>query len=79
MCSPNAVVDVPNREVNRVIDVLTSSDGDGRLVAAEDDGNEHGAVSCGVHRDSILLLNIRACWGDADISLHIVPRPNPHS
>ena len=54
MCSLNAVVDIPNREVNGVKNMLTSSDRDGRLVAAKDDGNKHGAMGCRVQCDSIL-------------------------
>ena len=54
MCSSNAVVDIPDREVNGVKIMLTSSDQDSRLVTTKDDGNKHGAMGCRVQCNSIL-------------------------
>jgi hypothetical protein len=54
VCSSKTVVNVPNRDIDRVISLLASCDGDGRLVAAKNDGDKHGAVSCGVFCNNIL-------------------------
>jgi hypothetical protein len=57
VCSPNAVMDIPNREINRVVFMLTSSDGNSCLIGAEDDGNEHRPMCCRIHRNDILCVS----------------------
>ena len=57
MCSSNAIVDIPDREINRVILVLTGRNRDSRLVGAKNDRDEHRPMCCGVCCDYILRIN----------------------
>lgn len=57
MRSSNAIVDIPDREINRVILVLTGRNRDGRLVGAKNDRDKHRPMRCGVCCDYILRIN----------------------
>lgn len=56
--SPDMIAHIANRKVNWVVFVLTGRNGDGRLVAPQDDGNEECSVSIRVFRDKVLRRRV---------------------
>lgn len=58
MGSSNVVVHVANREINRVVYVLTGCDRDGGFVGADYDGDEHRSMCRRVHSDEVLSTTV---------------------
>jgi hypothetical protein len=54
MRTPYIVMYVTNGHVDWPVDVVASSDGDGRLVTAKNDGDEHRPDCVGIFSDCIL-------------------------
>ena len=52
--APDTVVDVPNREVNGVVNLLASCDRDSHLVRSKDNRDKHCPMCRGVCRNDIL-------------------------
>ena len=75
--SPNVIMDIPNREVNWVVFMLASCNGNGRFVTSEYDGDEECSMGIDVNSNQVLyavrLANVGAL---GETHLHIVSRPS---
>ena len=56
MSSPEVVVDIPNREINRMVIVLAGRHRNGRLVAPKDNGHKHCSMGIQVSRNKVLFM-----------------------
>ena len=54
VCPANIVVNIPNRQINRIIFMLTSGNRDCRFVRTEYDQDEHTPMHSWVHHNDIL-------------------------
>lgn len=62
MGSTSVVVDVPNREVDRMVFLLASGDRDSCLVTSKNDGDKEGSVCVRIIRNEVLNN-----WGEAGV------------
>jgi hypothetical protein len=75
--SSDAIVHVPDREVNGVVFVLASCHGNSCFVASKYDGNKDRSVRIGIYSDEVLLVQMLV---DVHVlretRLHIASRPS---
>ena len=70
-------MNIANREVNRVIRLLTGRNRDSCLVTAKYDGDKHRSVCCGVGCDDILNKSSAVNGMEPAFSYALVPGPVP--
>lgn len=56
MSSPDVILDIPNREVDWMIFMLASCDGNCCLVTSEYDGNEYCSMCVGIYSNEVLFV-----------------------
>ena len=55
MCSLDVIVDVPYREVDRMVFMLTGCNGNGRFITPKDNRDKNGSMCINIYRDEVLL------------------------
>jgi len=72
------ITDVPDGEVDRMIFVLASCNGNGCFIASKYDGDEGGAMCVNVNGNNVLLMEtLVRVGGLCETHLRIASRPSP--
>jgi hypothetical protein len=55
VCSPDVITDIPYREVDRVVFMLTGRNRDSRFITPKDDRDENSSMCIDIYRNELLF------------------------
>ena len=75
--SPDVITHIPDGEIDWMVFVLASCDGNSRLVASEYDGDEECSMRVGIYSDEVLfVVRLVDAGRVCGIYSHIASRPS---